>query len=276
MAEGVVGPYRDEEHRRQVYADIAAASAAMNQQQQPAAGGRPISGDLQAAQDDLGISIPRGARSDDEDDPFVVQWWPNWKSRSGTQQARLSVASGDLFLGDNLRMFQERAVAAGLLDPRSVRMGAPDSATVQLWESLLDTSAVYLKVGQKKSVFDLMDLFAPTAGQTGGSERAPLTVELSNPDDVKRLMREAAKEALGSGTVDDAKLDDIVKRWHAEQRNAQTAGYNAAETGGTVTQAPDFETFADQAAREIDPERYDARKMVANFDVIEKMFAGGG
>lgn len=208
----------------------------------------------------------------------------SWKRLGGSDVRSRDDAVADFYTWDDekLKDFQERAFAAGLYgtrDRRRIRWGDPtDGDTFNLWVDRVEAAAGFYNdgAGRKVSPWDTLDLAGQGAeGLDDGPGRQPLSVELSNPEDVKRGLRAAAKEVVGSADVDDATLDRMVAAWHAEQRSAQQAAYNASESGGTVIQGPDFETFAEQETRKVDPLKADARKTLSAFDFVAEMFQGG-
>lgn len=104
------------------------------------------------------------------------------------------------------------------------------------------------------------------------SARKPFVAEVANSADIASKTRDLAREQLGAGAAVDAHMGEIVSGFQQKQIAAQRAAYDA--TGGTIEAPPSLETFADQKFREIDPVRYDSRKVVEKFDVIAKMLGG--
>lgn len=247
----------------------------------PAAGGRQVSGNLSGGLSGLGITVDptAGGYIDTTDLPVYVG---THDSKGRKKRADPVVRSSYAYIAPyrwdpkDLEKFQQRMFDAGLLGSNrdAIAWGTVDGLTERAWRSLVDTAANYWQAGKKIRPQDVLDQIGVTAAGDGG--RAPLTVELDNPATIKRLMREAAREATGSGSIDDAKLDEIVARWHGEQRRAQTAAYGAADSGGTVTQPVDFETFADTELRRVDPAGYDAYQVLDKFSTMLDTLGGNG
>lgn len=112
---------------------------------------------------------------------------------------------------------------------------------------------------------------------TGGSTRAPLTVRLSNPDDLKSVFKQAAYNQLGGkGFVDDAQTQRFVDTYHEQESKAQRAAYNAAGSGGTVTDAPQADTAALDQLKTEDPAAYQASQFATYGRQIRDLLSGSG
>lgn len=200
---------------------------------------------------------------------------PLWDGEGIVKRSEARVAFYDLD-DDDLTDFQERAFAAGLYGTNNrarVRFGDRDEATFAIWEAMVDRAVGYHAVGQKVSPLDAFNEAAKV--QTGFEEtRQPLVTTVSNPVDIKEAMREAAKDAIGRGSIDEAKLDEIVARWQGMERHSQQEQYDLSETGGTRVAPPSFETFAENEARKIDPTAADAYKVMDKFSVMMERFGG--
>lgn len=103
-------------------------------------------------------------------------------------------------------------------------------------------------------------------------ERAPFVAEVTNPEDIKRVIKETLREKIGRGrALDDAALDEIVNAYQGKQVAYQQARYDGA---GTAVAPPDLSTFADIEAKRADPTAYDSRKVVDAADYLGKMLRG--
>jgi hypothetical protein len=89
-------------------------------------------------------------------------------------------------------------------------------------------------------------------GDTAGEGRAPLTVKVSNPADIRKAADAAAQGALGRRLRPD-EIDKLVTAYQTLEKDEQTKAYGLAETGGTMTAAPDPGVFLENKAREVDP-----------------------
>lgn len=116
-------------------------------------------------------------------------------------------------------------------------------------------------------------------GGGGGPRRAPFSAQLTSPTDIARVAEAAGREVLGEAPSAE-QVKRIVQRYQAAESSAQRGAYNAAYSGGTVTQAPSLEAFALDEAEAADPLAADAYAVadeaVANFmAVIQGPFDGG-
>lgn len=114
--------------------------------------------------------------------------------------------------------------------------------------------------------------------QPEGEELPNFVAEVANPEDIKRAFREGMKSRLGSGAVDEGRLDAAVAAFQQQQVAAQRAQYDATYTGtgGTVTAPMGIETFVDREAQKADPAAYDAYKSLDAFSTILDAMGGSG
>lgn len=83
--------------------------------------------------------------------------------------------------------------------------------------------------------------------------RAPLSVKVSNPLDIRRVADAAARGAIGRKLRAD-ELDRLVGAYQQLEAQEQTTAYGVSETGGTMTAAPDPQSFFTAEAEQIDPQ----------------------
>lgn len=85
-------------------------------------------------------------------------------------------------------------------------------------------------------------------GGSGGRTRAPLTVQLSNPDDLRRVFRAAATRFLGRAPAPEDE-EAFIAEQHGAERSAQEKAYSAAASGGTVIEPATPAGAAEQRLR---------------------------
>ena len=107
-----------------------------------------------------------------------------------------------------------------------------------------------------------------------GRERAPLAVRVSNPMELRKAIDVGIRTETGR-RADAATLDRIVAAYQAEERRSQTEAYNAAETGGTVTDAPDLETFVENQAETVNPQGAFRQQAIGVFAELGQILGGG-
>ncbi len=93
--------------------------------------------------------------------------------------------------------------------------------------------------------------FGDTDGEEGET-RAPLTIRVSNPLDIRRAADASSRAAIGRRLRPD-EIDKLVKSYQALEADEQRGAYNQAETGGTMTAAPDAAAFLTDQAERLDP-----------------------
>jgi len=94
---------------------------------------------------------------------------------------------------------------------------------------------------------------------------------VTNPEDIKETVRQAARKVLGSSDVPEDQLNRLVAAYQGEQiRQVQQQQNPTGQTA--ITAAPSMDAFAESQVREIDPLKADARMSLQGFDVVRKMF----
>lgn len=167
---------------------------------------------------------------------------------------------------------QQSLVDAGLLRGR-FQAGVWDATTRNAYRTLLG----YANQLGTTDEFALRRWAATGMGEVepASAPRQPFVATVSNPDDIRALLRDAFREKVGSGKIDDARLDAMVKAYQGSEVGAQRSQYDAQETGGTVTAPPDISTFADIEARKTNPVGYRAHQYIDKFSAITEMLGGG-
>lgn len=107
---------------------------------------------------------------------------------------------------------------------------------------------------------------------TGGTERDPLTITLSSPDDLRAVADRTARKALGR-KLSDNELSSFVSAYQQMQSSAQRQDYNLQETGGTVVAPPTVESFAEAKVQQLDPLAHEAKQQVNAFTKVADMIS---
>lgn len=168
---------------------------------------------------------------------------------------------------------QRQMVEAGLLTD-SFRLGVWDSATVAAYRDLLSYA-------NASGLTDRQALLRYRAGeQVGEPERAPLVIQQSNPEELRRVFRQAVIETLGVGW-DRGRIDQAVQAYMAEEARVQREAYDLELTGGTITNIPSPETFIEERARREEPveaQVHDTLDFVQQFMSLanSSAWSGGG
>lgn len=141
------------------------------------------------------------------------------------------------------------------------------------WRQVVEQAARHSKT-VAEVLNDLQEEVRKTGGVASGRQRAPLTVTLTNPADIRKVGDTVAQNLMGRALTDD-EANTIVAGFHAQESSAQRAAYNVGDGGGTSTANPSAETYAEQSLRSqhpLDVAGHDARRAV---DEIFHLFAGG-
>lgn len=228
--------------------------------------------ELDALRQRLGI----GGAYVDPDDPEVYFGGEVTKAgqiRVRHNVRRMSDVLGDMYRWDDtqLRAFQERAWQAGLygnVDRDEVAFGARDDDTYRAWSSVVTNAARAYAADRSVTPSDLLDEWAQRTPQDARSGQRQV-IRISNPSDLRATFSEVYRARTGKGPKGDV-LERLISQYQAEEARAQQAALN----GGTVTDAPSPEVFADEFARTNDPEAYDARKVITGLRRVGAMLSG--
>lgn len=174
---------------------------------------------------------------------------------------------------DELAHVQDALARAGLLSGE-YRSGWPDSKTKTAYKKLLEMSN---RVGTPWQM-TLQNLIAGEDGSGGGGGggrrggggggggRAPLTVQLSNPEDLKKVFSQVALATTGVGKIDDADADAMVAAFQQHERSFQQRAFNAI--GGEIVAAPSVQSFAADEIDELDEGGVAAKRYADNAQAL--------
>lgn len=193
-----------------------------------------------------------------------------------TKQVPAQYFSGDEFAPaswppEQISAYQAQLVKAGLLRAGSYQAGVWDSQTVSAYTQLLGGANA---AGMTKE--DMLARWSQQAATSPGAGAGPLTVRLSNPEDLAAVFRKAVVDTLGEGW-DSGKINQMVQSYQAIQASTQTQDHNLALSGGTVTGAPSPQEFAVQQARQQNPlgaQEHDVIAQGGPLDSFRQMLAG--
>ncbi len=177
----------------------------------------------------------------------------------------------------DLKTLQLSLVQAGYITQAQANqmvLGSPDQITTAAFAKLLAT-ANYSGTQWQNALAERLAAAAQTPDTQQGPSVPPLTISLSNPDDIKATLQKSAQTLLGGNMTDD-QANFFVGQFQNAQREQQTAAYNqqynpgaaAGESGygpgGTTTAAPDMGVAATNFAKAADPNQYAATQFGAS------------
>lgn len=248
----------------------------------PALAGSASGGDLAAAAeaDGITLALPQGDGYQARSEPDVFMGRVGAAGTADHPSApkdtilSLSQALGNIYTWsrEEVEAFQDQAIAAGLLDERTVARGARDSATAGAWASLVQQAADAYGAGARLSPMSLLGEIAASAPPQRGDV---FTASVSNPDEIRSGVRDSARELTGTGNIGAAAEADAVRDYQAEEIASQRAAADAAKTGGVVTAPRSFDEFAKQRAEQNNPVGFRAHKYLDKFSAIANMLGGG-
>ena len=182
-----------------------------------------------------------------------------------------------------LRDLQRRLWEGGFYDTslswEDIRQNDYDMDTEQAWDRAIKRAAAFYDADRELTVDEVIDMArlnqseAEKAGKgrSGGAGRAPLTVQLTHPEDIRTAAMKISRNTLGRGWSED-QISRFVATYQSMERAAQTSQYGAAQGGGTTTREMSLESAVEAEARKGDPVAAGATDMVGAYDMILKAF----
>lgn len=168
-----------------------------------------------------------------------------------------------------IAQLQGALMQAGLLD--EFRRGVWDKGTASAMEQILGHAN---QAGLEWQ--DALDAFLNGEAEKvslKGSSGPVFVARLQNPDDVKKALTQGLYNALGGRYIDDTQLQQMVDAYQAQDVASQQRAFYAAQSGGTVEQAPRPDTFAEEQAKQTDAQGYKAKKFADFASVLEQLIA---
>lgn len=185
------------------------------------------------------IGVPKGfttpfsfdihaAAGETDATPYAVQGLRGVQYFSGDEWTNLPPnGSPDLIA------LQQSLIQTGLLSSTGVVLGSADSKTASAMAKLLAASN---SAGTQWEDTLAARLAAKAQGDqlTAPRTKAPLVIKLTDPNDIKAVVRTAAQKILG-GDLDPGELDQFVANYQTAEQAYQTQSYTAGgfnpETG---------------------------------------------
>ncbi len=169
---------------------------------------------------------------------------------------------------ESVTAYQRLFVEAGLLSEGSYHPGEWGQESIDANEVLLEGANVNgLSADQMLNrLRSSMTRLESTSGG-GGSGRLPPTIRLSNPDDLRAIFKQTARQTLGGVFAEDDQLDGMVKSFQEQERAFQLA----AAGGGEGTSSPSAQTFAEGEFEASDPGGADANRFQSMTRVLQNL-----
>lgn len=155
------------------------------------------------------------------------------RKKWGTAAAGLQGQQGPrYFTGDQInqlprtaqemKALQDLMVQTGFLDPKGVIPGSPDAKTISAFEQVLNMANIHGIDWHSELSNQLASTGADGAAAARMNEAPPLTISLSNPDDLKAVANKTARTLLGQN-LSDADLARFVQAYNQQETAQQTA-----------------------------------------------------
>jgi hypothetical protein len=185
---------------------------------------------------------------------------------------------------DDLSDLQGRLWAGGFygqgVRADEIIRGDYDEQTYAAYQKAVQRAARFNAAGADYTLDEVIDMASGAGDEAGGrgrgtGSRQPLSVALTNPDDLRKTAQRAAVSILGRGFKPD-ELNRFVSSFHAAQSGAQAGNYRADEAGGTVVQAASPEAAAEAFAQRAAPAEAGAHDFVRVYDAFTKILGRRG
>lgn len=151
------------------------------------------------------------------------------------------------FPAEDIAALQRSLVQAGLLDD-DFRLGVWDPVSVRAYRTLLE----YANASGTTWNDALVRWQAATPFEDPGAGRAPLTTRVTNPADLRALLRELSPAIMGARLRPEEE-ERFIAAYQAQERGTQQSAYDIAPTGGTVTDVANPQVAAEAFIRQEQP-----------------------
>jgi hypothetical protein len=149
-------------------------------------------------------------------------------SGGGDRTKTLDEANDDFYrmTPAQLRDFQDRILAAGIVDAGSIRMGDYDDTTFKVWANINSRAASFYRVDQKRTPSEVLDMIT-TANQAAGFGDAAVEVEpgavtqITPGETLAQQVQQAARARLGR-RLRDSEVQRFVSLYQELERNANS------------------------------------------------------
>jgi hypothetical protein len=173
--------------------------------------------------------------------------------------------------------YQKLMEQAGLLAPGSYRLGDVDNVTLEAWAMVLgyanqndwvswDEALMHLIQGAEEGGFD----------PTGEGERPPLVTRLSNPDELKALADDVARNSVYGRELTEDEKARFVQSYQQMEADSQAQVYGMDETGGTFTGIASPEVAIESRLRAERPDEAFAHDWADRYESFLNLLAGSG
>lgn len=166
-----------------------------------------------------------------------------------------------------------RMNAAGLYGTNGYTSGSWNPDDAQAYKYVLET-ANFMGVRDPEVVINNIADNAKAGGRVQGP-RAPLVSQVSNPDTIRAVLREASYSLTGS-RLSPEEEQRLISLYQGYEHGADAAAYAAGGTGGpggTVTQAPSMQGFAEAQIEQMRPQEVASHR---HLDAFEKILGSMG
>lgn len=147
---------------------------------------------------------------------------------------------------DQIADLQRKMAEAGLLKSK-FRLGYWDGASQQAYSALL----AYANQGGR-SATDTLNVLRTRPEQGDDTDRPPLVVKTTSPDDLRGVFRDVSRKLLGR-QLGDGEIESYIQAYNSIETQRQQQAYNMEPTGGTVQGIPAASAYVEERLRKERP-----------------------
>lgn len=175
------------------------------------------------------------------------------------------------FTDEDRDRLKARMNAAGLYGPTGYSSGVWTDEDAKAYTTVLESANGMF---QRDAEVVIDNLAASNArSPRAKSARQPLVKQVSNPDDIRAILRKASYDMTGSRLSDDEE-NRLISMYQGQQGAVQGAEYGAAgASGGSVTQEASPQNFAEAQIERMRPGEVATHR---HLDAFEKILGSMG
>lgn len=159
-----------------------------------------------------------------------------------------------------------RMNAAGLYGTTGYQSGSWTAEDAQAYQTVLESANGMGKRDPNVVIDNIASQVTKSARVQG--PRAPLVSRISNPDDIRAVLRESAYSLTGSRLSDEDEAR-LISAYQGQEQSASGAAYAAGGgAGGTVTDPASAQNFADAQIERMRPKEVAVHRHLEAFEKI--------
>lgn len=278
MAKTPAAPSATDQALQDLYNQFAALksgpSSTLNYLGQPAGNATPI---INAAVEAQGKASPGGIARDANKQPLPRYYAgaENWPAKTDMTPDQISKLQDQLVQAGQLIPSASNPFQRGVWDDQSAQALGKIMVSANNTGSDWPTALQHFMDSEPMIIDKKTGMARKRLPGEAASTQAPLSLRMSNPDDLADIANTAAMKRLGRTFTQD-ELNKFVTSFHGAETATQTADYNAQSAGGSATATATPSVAADKFAEQVDPVAAQARNVLPLVSSIDQFLKSGG